>query len=310
MSFFRYFVTQGYKLYPYCENLVRGDLQVKNTQEVFSSTAKQIDELLNRSPDYRKQFQNPYATVGEPNVLVTPKKFVIKWFGLYENELLIQSEISNLLNKQIDKATSALEAHVRRTVNPSWTLTESGVAYKLELTDVYSTQSIKGGVPLNAHDALFTEQLFIQELRKAGIPPYYIPTEGSIFTPKSIQELFRARAITDETPDMPLAIIGHFLLFLEGDKWDTLMYLYNQNDKKQLQFVLVTYIKNFFKQEAATYGFKFYEPEICSHCQQCDGYECCTKANGTRPALNQKEKVILSITKPMRWVSKFQDNKE
>lgn len=276
-----------------------GRKMAKQIQSAFIQATLEVEGLFALDPALKTTLRT--KTRSNPDTPVTARSFVALWFGI-DREAMNYTERSHVRLLNILKSAELnLLNHISLDVTGT-----SGIGFRLSLSGLPSADT---GNPVSVGEpekAVFTIRDFCEELRLAGVTPYLIHLQNLSRDdlPNSVADLFSVRSPVGDMPDSPLFLFREFLTYLDGANWKELQALYRQRDKKGYSDRAVTLLKNFYKIVRERYGLSISENDICSHCDICTGWIRCTQANGTRPALNHKEKTLLQLSKPLAWVSK------
>lgn len=281
----------------------KGRRLARLTRMAFEEATLELDEIFERAPSLKTLLRkNPSCPRTTP---VTLKTFAALWFGIDRSSLGFDGDLCISVAVILKTVESCLLRHVipdtERRTDAAFRLSFSGHA------------SIDTGRTIAAGEqelAVFRACDLFDEMRLAGVEPFFMST-GELSgkrLPNDVEDLFSVCSAGGDMPDGPLSLMRDYLLFLEGDRWETLNTLYRNGDKKGYTDAAVMMLKNFYKAAGQCYSLNTFDDNACSSCRTCTGWLGCTKANGSRSALNQKEKALLQLTKPIAWVAKKRKN--
>lgn len=280
----------------------KGRKLAKLTPEAFQDAALELDEIFELAPMLKAELQKNLRV--KPDTPVTIKTFAALWFGIDRAEIRMSDERHIRVLNVLKNVESSLQRHVSFDTAKS-----PGIGFRLLFSGLSSLAAGRVS-PGDPECAVFRAEAFFAELRAAGVKPYSMPVgePSAENLPGDVIDMFSMCSAGGEMPDGPLGLLRDYLLFLEGERWQKLNELYRTGNKAAYTDAAVTMLKNFYKAAGKCYSLSISDNSVCAQCLLCTGWSACTKANGSRPQLNQKEKAILQLTKPIAWIAKRQKN--
>lgn len=267
-----------------------------------------LQAYLSTLPENGLEFRRVSFEPIDTDRLVTAHDYIILLFNLRPNEIRgREGEVAvDKILAIVEEAEAHLLRHVIRCTNPNASLLESAGAYKLVMSQIFSTHTNRAGkLPNFKSKALFTIQDFNTELEAAGVPDFYCcpPNDNEkerIYylykqLPPAVKDMFFSPHFQGRVrKDIPLYIIRDFILFADEERWNKLNRACEKNKQEGIA-------------EISEFLSDFLEFQRTRNNVSLGGTK---KVHNKDPfKLNLREQAYLEICKPYKWLGKmWKDN--